>query len=623
MAGKVHGKQIKDSSVQLTKWNLSGAQGTYTFGTGSKIGTYDLSFNPTDYITKQYADSLSAGLDPKEAVRLATTGTVSLSSAPALIDGVTASIGDRILVWQQANNTENGIYIYNGSGNPMTRSTDMDGSPASEVSTGNYAFVTEGSTNTGNGYIVVSSGTWSGVLTPLGTAPIVWTQFSGSGAFVWGDGLYNIGNTIHVDLLSSGGLTISSNKVALDPSIGGNGLAYSSGVLSVNTANGLTINGDNVEINSTAAGNGLSFTTGVFDVNASGGLTVSGDNVVIASSAAGNGLSLTSGVLNINVAKGVTISSDALFSDASTIQTTIYLDTLNIATGSSVQSALDSIDNYIGNLVSSSITSVVAGAGLTGGGASGSVTLNVTSGNAGIAVNADDITLTLGTGNDSSLSITGSGLVLNRTTLASNLDGSGISAASGVLNVNASGGLTVSGDNVVIASSAAGNALSLTSGVLDVNVAKGVTISGDALFADASTIQTTAYLPTIGSATNSSIQSVLSSIDTQLNTLTGNEMVNSMFSPTGTFLSSISTPVALNSGVTYSYASDGVAAVYVNGIYYRPGTATSSQFFFSSNGTTASEIIYTGYKLYSNVNAVTYDLDTTDEIVVEYMRKIG
>jgi len=82
------------------------------------------------------------------------------------------------------------------------------------------------------------------------------------------------------------------------------------------------------------------------------------------------------------------------------------------------------------------------------------------------------------------------------------------------LDVNVSNGITIINDYVQINPTLAGNGLTFSSGVMDISVVKGVTFSGDALSADASTIVTTGYLSNIGSATGSSIQSVLSSIDT-------------------------------------------------------------------------------------------------------------
>ena len=74
--------------------------------------------------------------------------------------------------------------------------------------------------------------------------------------------------------------------------------------------------------------------------------------------------------------------------------------------------------------------------------------------------------------------------------------------------------------------------------------------------------------------------------------------------------------------MAFSTLSDGIPSVYVNGVYYRPGSTTASAFFFSTNGVTVRDYILVGDSLWSNVNAVTYRLDTSDEIVVEYLNKI-
>ena len=55
----------------------------------------------TDLVNKNYADALIAGLSWKHAVRVATTGNVSLLAAPLDIEGVTLAVGDRVLVNDQ------------------------------------------------------------------------------------------------------------------------------------------------------------------------------------------------------------------------------------------------------------------------------------------------------------------------------------------------------------------------------------------------------------------------------------------------------------------------------------------------------------------------------------------
>ena len=57
-------------------------------------------------------------------VRLATTTSIVLNDL-LLIDGIQTVSGDRILVKNQSNPIENGIYLINGSEENWTRSTDL------------------------------------------------------------------------------------------------------------------------------------------------------------------------------------------------------------------------------------------------------------------------------------------------------------------------------------------------------------------------------------------------------------------------------------------------------------------------------------------------------------------
>jgi len=88
--------------------------------------------------------SLSA-LYKYKSVRAATTGNINLSNpGTASFDGVTLSNGDRLLVKNQTTQSENGIYVFNGSGAALTRATDADS--WSEF-TGSLVSVYEGTTN--------------------------------------------------------------------------------------------------------------------------------------------------------------------------------------------------------------------------------------------------------------------------------------------------------------------------------------------------------------------------------------------------------------------------------------------------------------------------------------------
>lgn len=66
------------------------------------------------------------GLKSKDAVIVSTQGNISLASPGATIDGFAMVSGDRFLAHLQTNNTENGIYVWNGASTPATRALDYN-----------------------------------------------------------------------------------------------------------------------------------------------------------------------------------------------------------------------------------------------------------------------------------------------------------------------------------------------------------------------------------------------------------------------------------------------------------------------------------------------------------------
>jgi hypothetical protein len=239
-----------------------------TMSDGSTVMTGNLDFGGTNTIsglvtptaddhaaTKIYVDSLAAGLDPKASVRVATVGTdlgatyVSgggtggtgqFTGAPSTLDGITLADGDRVLVKDQTDAKENGIYAVTSTTTTWERASDHDGSPAAEVSVGNYTFVEAGTLNSDNGYVLQKDGATDGVLA-LNVNDINWTQFSGAGQITAGAGLDKSGNTLSavVDGLT---IVISGNAITVnDAGITNTKLVNDS--VTVTAGNGLTTGG--------------------------------------------------------------------------------------------------------------------------------------------------------------------------------------------------------------------------------------------------------------------------------------------------------------------------------------------------------------------------------------------
>ena len=151
-----------------------------------------------DAATKAYVDAVKQALDVKDSVRVASTANVSLTNGSSgleagdAIDGVTLVAGDRVLLKNQTDASENGIYVAVASGGNPARSTDANTS--SEVTAGMFVFVTEGTTNADNGFVLTTNDTIT-----LDTTDLTYTQFSGAGQVVAGDALSKSGNTLNVN----------------------------------------------------------------------------------------------------------------------------------------------------------------------------------------------------------------------------------------------------------------------------------------------------------------------------------------------------------------------------------------------------------------------------------------
>jgi hypothetical protein len=198
-----------------------------------------------DAATKAYVDSTAQGLDVKASVRAATAVAGTLASSFAngsVIDGVTLATGDRILIKNQASGAENGIYTVNASGAP-TRATDANVS--SEVTAGLFVFVSEGTANGNDGYVL----TTDDVIT-LGTTALTFTQFSGAGTYTASNGVLLTGSDFTFAPLSTGGLQTAGGGASIK-------LATNSGAAT--DANGFAI----------GAGNGIVVGTNTISVDAS------------------------------------------------------------------------------------------------------------------------------------------------------------------------------------------------------------------------------------------------------------------------------------------------------------------------------------------------------------------
>lgn len=162
----------------------------------------------TDAVNKQYVDAIAQGIDAKGSCLAATTANVTLSGSQT-IDGVAVGFNQRVLVKNQTNPAENGIY-YTGPlpiVSAWVRAQDAD--TWNELVSA-YTFIEQGTTNGNNGYIctVQAGGT-------LGTTPVTWAQFSGAGQIDAGTGMTKSGNTLNVNTASSSRIVVNADNIDL------------------------------------------------------------------------------------------------------------------------------------------------------------------------------------------------------------------------------------------------------------------------------------------------------------------------------------------------------------------------------------------------------------------------
>lgn len=219
-----------DGSVAMAA-NLAMGSNRIT-GMADPVGT-------TDAANKQYVDNAINGLKWKQSCLAATTGNITLSGAQT-IDGVSVVAGNRVLVKNQTDPTQNGIY--DAAAGAWTRSADADTGTELEQAA---VFVQQGSTQ--------SDTMWVQTADPvtIGATPITWVQFSSAGSLVAGAGLDLTGNTLSVNQGDGISLTTpTADAVNVNAAaIAGNGLQDDgSNNLRVLAANGsVSVSGSGVQ----------------------------------------------------------------------------------------------------------------------------------------------------------------------------------------------------------------------------------------------------------------------------------------------------------------------------------------------------------------------------------------
>jgi hypothetical protein len=213
--------------------------------------------NAQDAATKAYVDSVKQALDIKDSARVATTGAETYTIVGGAvtqitgttIDGVAIALNDRILIKNapaatgagagagSANTTQpaNGIYVVTNAIGNLTVQRSADADVSVDVTAGMFVFVAEGTAGADNGYVLTTNDAIN-----LNTTGLTFTQFSGAGQIVAGDGLTKTGNTINA-VGTANRISVSADAIDIDANYAGQNTIVTLGTVTTGTWNATTI----------------------------------------------------------------------------------------------------------------------------------------------------------------------------------------------------------------------------------------------------------------------------------------------------------------------------------------------------------------------------------------------
>jgi hypothetical protein len=292
----------------------------------SKITNLSTPTVNTDAATKEYVDTIaSASLHYHDPVRVefpvtltatydngtngvGATLTNSGTQAALVGDGITLDVGDRVLVYQQANPAHNGIYEVVNAGSVssnwvLTRASDTNSyypSSPTALGAGDAFYVKEGVTGSGELYVMTTPGAIT-----FGATNILFSQISSAQIYSAGDGLSLDGVTFNVNVDDSS-IEISGDALRVKA------LGITNAMLAGSIENSKLINStisvaaDTGTTDPVALGETLTFTggTGISTAVTGNQITINGDDATTSTKGIASfnatDFSVSSGAVSIN-----------------------------------------------------------------------------------------------------------------------------------------------------------------------------------------------------------------------------------------------------------------------------------------------------------------------------------
>jgi len=314
---------INGATMSTTAGNTDIVMSPHGTGTVTVPSGYEdrAGFTTNSLANKAYVDQVAQGLDTKPSTRAATTADLSTtysngssgvgatltagSNGAIVIDGVSLSVDDRVLVKDQSTAAENGIYRVTTQGDGstafvLTRATPED--QPEELTGGAFVFVEEGTANANNGYVFTHTGAPT-----FGTTSLDVAQFSGAGQINAGAALSKTGNQLDVEVDDS---SIEVNADALRVKALGITNAMLAGSIDGAKIENFVFTDESSTQGAVQIGNAMEFLAGEgINTTASGGtLTIAGElastsNIGVASFNSGN-FTVASGDVTVTTIDG-------------------------------------------------------------------------------------------------------------------------------------------------------------------------------------------------------------------------------------------------------------------------------------------------------------------------------
>jgi hypothetical protein len=407
--GSAHGLAINDVIVFTSTTNgITSGTPYFVHSIPSSTGiTLSLTYNGALINTLTAGTGLTIGSRANSGV--GATLTNAGTQVALQIDGVSPTVGQRVLIYSQTNGFENGVYTVTATGSGstnwvLTRATNEDTyAPAAtnSLGQGDYFYVQAGDSGAGESYVCTTNGT-----IVFGTTNIAFTQFSAAQVYSAGTGLtlsgtqFSITNTA-VTAGSYGAasktLTASVNAQGQLTALADTPIAIANtqvsglGTMSVQNANNVAISGG--AINGTSVGATTASTGAFTTLDASGNATVGGTlgvtgtstftglisaNGGVSGAVTSSSVTITGGTIN-NTAIGGTTPDTGAFTTLSASSNATVGGTLGVTGASTFTGLITGNGGYTGAVTSSSVT-------LTGGTING-VTIGGTTAAAGTFTN--------------------------------------------------------------------------------------------------------------------------------------------------------------------------------------------------------------------------------------------